>query len=219
MSCEIGEQSNDDNDLEVASVLAGVLSEGSNSDSANHSTSSIKSVFSIESIEDETVEKTSPLNDVSLQLLAAKGELAKIKKIILSNPSHPEFVNGLVLIPASRNNWLKVVKYLLQQGCPVNARGDFGTTALHQACSMGHYQVVDELLNYKSDLNLQCSNGNTPLHYAIHSKNIECVQLLLLHGAEKNVPNLMGHSPIDLAFKINDQDVENLFQLYLLDSV
>lgn len=218
MSSETGDNSNDDNDLEVASVLAGVLRDNSGLNSTNLSNSSTRSVCSIESIEEEVVHKSDPPQNFCLQILAAKGELAAIKKIILQNPHHPEFVKGLPLIPASRNNWLKLVRYLLQQGCPVDAKGDFQTTALHQACAMGNYQVVDELLNYKSDVNLQCANGNTPLHYAIHSKNIDCLQLLLLDGADTKLINLMGQSPLDLAFKINDHNVENIFQLYLLNS-
>ena len=213
MSNEIGDNSNDDNDLEVASVLAGVIINDSCLKSSDHSGSNAFCSFDSSKV----LEKSEPPQNNLLQLLASKGELAAIKKILFKNPNHPEFVDGSVLLPASRNNWLKVVKYLLKQGCPVDTRGDYDTTALHQACAMGHHHVVKELLQHNSDINLKCSNGNTPLHYAIHSKNIEILQMLLLKGANARICNHNGHSAVDLAFRISDRSVENIIQLYLLN--
>ena len=79
----------------------------------------------------------------NLQVACTLGDLKLVKKSI-----NKADVNGLAsdgwtpLIRASKNNYLEIVKYLVEHGANLNIRNSAGFTALHKASYSGHTEVV-----------------------------------------------------------------------------
>lgn len=44
---------------------------------------------------------------------------------------------------------LKVIEYLFNKGCNINAKSILGRTALQKACYLGKFDVVEYLVNLK----------------------------------------------------------------------
>ena len=90
---------------------------------------------------------------------------------------------------------LPAVQLFLQDGTFIDARDDFGKTALILAAESGHTEVCRTILHAKADPNMQEANSqrNTALHYAYMSNNV-ALQELLIHkyGADTQISNAMG---------------------------
>ena len=82
---------------------------------------------------------------------------------------------------ATRLNHNKVVGLLLSSpGIQINAKDNFGKTALHYACAYGSLASLSKLLAAPQPLELNESDGNgeTPIMLAIRSGNAEAVRML-----------------------------------------
>ena len=90
------------------------------------------------------------------------------------------------LIEASRRGDLREVKGLLAEGANVNAKDEFGMTALIRATGEGHREVVQILLDKEADVNAKDHYGFTALKNASHRGHREVVQALLDKGADVN---------------------------------
>ncbi len=86
------------------------------------------------------------------------------------------------LVEAARQGKIERVKELLDDGVDVNARGKFDITAVWQAASRGHLELLRFLVEEKqADVNLPDSVWHaTPLMFA---QDPEIVELLVKHGA------------------------------------
>lgn len=62
-----------------------------------------------------------------------------------------------------------------------------GSTALHDAVSLGHSDTAELLLKAHCDVDKQNNSEWTALHVATSNNNLELVKLLLAHGAKKNI--------------------------------
>uniref|UniRef100_A0A4W5R081 Euchromatic histone-lysine N-methyltransferase 1a n=1 Tax=Hucho hucho TaxID=62062 RepID=A0A4W5R081_9TELE len=94
------------------------------------------------------------------------------------------------LMDACENNHLDTVKYLLRAGAALSHKvSDIkGSTCLHLAAKLGHYDVVQHLLSKASkQVNCQDDGGWTPITWAIEYKHRELVLLLLSRGADVNI--------------------------------
>jgi ankyrin repeat protein len=76
---------------------------------------------------------------------------------------------------------LDVVRYLLDEGADVNAREQFGHTALSEAVYYGQTPVIKELVLRGADLNV-IGEGGTALDIAISRNNRAVADLLRHHG-------------------------------------
>lgn len=84
---------------------------------------------------------------------------------------------------AARDGDVEALNHALTQGAPVNARGEFGDTALNLAAGSGHAAVVERLLEAGADIENLGGADKTPLMNAAFAGNIGIVRLLLQKGA------------------------------------
>lgn len=92
-----------------------------------------------------------------------------------------EGLDGIELIVASRKGNLERVKSLIDSGVNVNARAYYGETALLEASSAGHVEIVRELTKIGADAN--AVSEWSPLMRAVMYNHTDIVRLLLLAGA------------------------------------
>jgi ankyrin repeat protein len=107
-------------------------------------------------------------------------DLEDVRREIEVNPSllHVPSHRGLtVLILAAGTSDPCVVEFLLDQGAPVDQRGQLGCTALLQACFTGRVEVAELLLRRGADATLATDNGKGGCHsdgyarpYAPHAR-------------------------------------------------
>ena len=77
-----------------------------------------------------------------------------------------------------------VVRYLLAEGADVNAREQFGDTALTEATYFGHLALINELLAHGADINA-IGNDGTALDIALNRNNVAVADLLKHHGGKR----------------------------------
>lgn len=78
---------------------------------------------------------------------------------------------------------LEGVNSALAQGADVNARGEYGDTALNVAAEHGQAAIVERLLAAGADLENLGGAAKTPLMNAAFAGQVKIVQLLLDQGA------------------------------------
>ena len=88
-----------------------------------------------------------------------------------------------LLLDASLEGELELVKKTAAQVTNPSAANDEGITALHNAICAGHLEIVKFLIEFGCDVNAQDSDGWTPLHCAASCNNVAMVKFLVEHGA------------------------------------
>ncbi|KAJ8308554.1 hypothetical protein KUTeg_013428 [Tegillarca granosa] len=88
-----------------------------------------------------------------------------------------------LLLDASLEGELELVKKCATQVENVSESNDEGITALHNAICAGHYDIVTFLVEFGCDANSPDSDGWTPLHCAASCNNLPMVKFLVEHGA------------------------------------
>jgi len=78
------------------------------------------------------------------------------------------------------------VSALIAKGADVNARNNYGWTALSHAARAGNAELVKLLLAHGADINARDKSGWTPLMRAAMKGHVATVQVLLDHGAAVN---------------------------------
>jgi ankyrin repeat protein len=79
------------------------------------------------------------------------------------------------------------VSALIAKGADVNAKNNYGWTALSHAARAGNAELVKLLLAHGADVNARDGSGWTPLMRAAMKGHAEAVRVLLEHGALVNV--------------------------------
>ena len=100
------------------------------------------------------------------------------------------------------------VERLLKEGtvADLDAKDDFGVTALKYACMAGREACAALLLNHSADVNHVNSAGVSALHEASRTGQLNAVQLLLERGAAVNHVNRTGHTALMFACIQGSQD-------------
>ncbi len=106
-----------------------------------------------------------------------------------------------------RSRDIKMVKWLLDHGANVNARGYHGSTALHTVT--GDLRLIRILIEHGADINREDRYGNTPLHIAMAHNKLESINRLLDSGADVNHKNKDGNTPLLHALVSNKHFDEN----------
>ena len=94
---------------------------------------------------------------------------------------------GTWLHVAAAHGQLEIVKYLVDIGADVNARGGtFNGNALNEAASDGYVEVVEYLLHRGAEMDVSEPERN-PLFGAVHCGHIDIVRLLIENGLDPHV--------------------------------
>jgi len=107
----------------------------------------------------------------------------------LTNPNISDG-SGTLLMKASINGCLEIVKILIQAGADVNAKNNCGQTALFCASAP---EVVKSLIQARADVNAKDSYGHTALSSA---DSLEKMTILIQSGANVNTKDNDGVSPL-----------------------
>jgi ankyrin repeat protein len=88
------------------------------------------------------------------------------------------------MIDAAEKGYLVEVKMAVEAGADINAKNDFGDSALHLACDNGHLPVVKFLMEKGAEISLMNGIDMTPLHMAVRSGHTDIVRYI----CEKALP-------------------------------
>jgi ankyrin repeat protein len=125
------------------------------------------------------------------KLLAEHPELLGSRYIHGETPLHFCAVEGFA----------EGVRFLAQAGVPVNAKNEFGDTALVDAVRLGSTEIVKVLIRFGADPNVS-SPGSIPLDEAISKGNVAIVEALLDSGARPDYVTDLGENIWDALRKI-----------------
>ena len=107
---------------------------------------------------------------------------------------------------------------LIDGGANINARHNW-RTALENASSRGHQEVVRLLLDQGTAINPKRYNGRTAIRLATHSGHLEVVKLLLDYGADLNTESKCSDTPLIIASgKGNLKMVELLLEKRVIEN-
>jgi len=104
-----------------------------------------------------------------------------------------------MLIRATINNKLPLVRYFLSLGANINKSNNKGDTALMIAALKGELPILKLLLEHGADVHHCNSRQYTALFYACEKNHYEEVKELLAHGALINQQDKNGNTPLIMA--------------------
>ena len=123
-----------------------------------------------------------------------------------SKPDPSEFLT------AARDNDVKRMEELLAAGADLESKTsqNDNRTALHEAASRGHTDVVQFLLSAGAKKDAKTKSKSTPLHEAALEGSTEVARLLIRAGAQKEARNLDDSTALQLAAIRGHRDVVKL---------
>lgn len=142
----------------------------------------------------------------TLLFTVATGEMDSLSRLVghydHSSSLNTTDLNGSnPLHVATRAGNIEIVKKLLTyRNVPVDSTESAsvgGYSALHIACKMEFFGIVQVLLDAGADPNLksQSSLGETPLHVCCKNGSLVSARLLLVAGANPDARDSFGHNP------------------------
>ncbi len=151
------------------------------------------------------------------------GDLGKVKALLNEQPAlvFSKDTNGMT--PLHLVVWCddagvrkEIAELLLAHKAEVNARSKSGTTALHEAASVGDKDTAELLLANKAELDAKPTGGRTPLHVAALAGHTDLAELLLASKADVNAKDKDGLTPLHVLAGFNQyHDPKELAQLLL----
>lgn len=117
---------------------------------------------------------------------AAEENAGEVVKLLLNTKEGAKQLNGnpSILVNASEEGALPVVRQLKEAGANINAPDENGTTPLMAAAEEGQEQVVEYLLSVGADVNAKTKEGWTALLYAARENQPAAIRLLLAKKAD-----------------------------------
>ena len=103
------------------------------------------------------------------------------------------------IIEAAENGNLEELKKLIKSGADVNAKNEYGNTALIYAAWNGHTDCLSALIVAGADVNAKNNDGYTALTLAARDGQTDCVAVLISAGADVNAKNDDGNTALILA--------------------
>jgi len=108
----------------------------------------------------------------------------------------PGLADGDGLHDAADNGDVEKVRALLDAGANVNARNNYGETALMRTALNGHAEVAALLIDAGADVDAKDDYGGTALMWAAWRGNAEEVKLLIDAGADVDAKNDDGRTAL-----------------------
>lgn len=116
------------------------------------------------------------------------------------------------------NYALRVLEYLLDNGCDINLPNVSDQTPLHIAVELENNPVIPLLIEKKAEINCGDHTGRTPLMNAVYQRNFENVKTLLQAGANPNLVSDDGITALfwsgKLPYKDRDKNMIELLRSY-----
>jgi hypothetical protein len=109
----------------------------------------------------------------------------------------PQTVDSIFFHAAVQENDIATVRTLLGNGLDPNTLSRSSTTALYEAISFGHEDMVTLLLEFRASV--EAKNGShqtSALHMAARRGNISILQILLGNGANIMATDAQGNTPM-----------------------
>jgi ankyrin repeat protein len=130
---------------------------------------------------------------------AVRGNNAKLVQELLARGIDPDTTDRegtTLLMAAAGAGYIDVARVLIGGKAKVNARNQFGESALMVAAIRGHRTMVEFLIQHGADVN---PPGWTPLMFAAVKGHVDIVKLLLAKGARVNAASENGTTALMLA--------------------
>ena len=126
------------------------------------------------------------------------------------NVDQRNYNNASLLQIAAKAGHEVVVRLLLEAKADVEAKDNYGQTALYCAAQDGHEEVVRLLLEAKADIEAKNNDGWTALHWAVWDGHKEVVRLLLEAKADVEAKDNDGWTALHKAAWHGHEDVVRL---------
>ncbi|OWT47633.1 ankyrin repeat domain-containing protein [Bacillus sp. K2I17] len=127
------------------------------------------------------------------------GDINKVKQLIGNNTKllNTKTSFGTWLHIAAKKGNLDIVKFLVQEGIDIDARGGtFDSSALNLAAGSDHLDIVKHLVNAGAELDVSLAKRN-PLFGAIY-------------GGHKNVVEFLVEKGIDISIRYTGENIKNM---------
>ncbi|KAF0690346.1 Aste57867_18277 [Aphanomyces stellatus] len=119
-----------------------------------------------------------------------KGTTADDEEEAVSEETEADRIAKAVLY--ARNNNVKELEGMLDEGVNINARDENGNTLFILSCQQGNKNMCKFLMRRRCDMDLQNFRGNTGLHYCYEYKWTELATYLKDKGAKDDIANADG---------------------------
>ena len=124
-------------------------------------------------------------------LMATKRDNLSMIKLLYKNGADLNICNNAVLLLSAKNNCMRIVKYLLKKKININSYNligsdeeiKFGSNALVNSCSQGHFTMSKLLLKNGADYHI-CDY--LALAKSICHNHLNIIKLLLKYGSDPN---------------------------------
>ncbi|KAL0276307.1 UNVERIFIED_CONTAM: hypothetical protein PYX00_003902 [Menopon gallinae] len=149
----------------------------------------------------------------SIYDLAYKGAIDEVKAKVSENPDLVTSKDGnerMLIHWASLSGCDQLVKFLLEQGSPVDPPDDIAMTPLILAASANRSQVVKLLIDNGANVNAQNNEGHSALQYSASKGWTQVLEMLILHGADINIMDKRKATPLHRAASRGDLPVVTL---------
>ena len=132
----------------------------------------------------------------------------------MAEPPTPGVIRqqNLWLLAVVKEGRIDVVRFLIEKGADVNAKGQHGRTALMYAITKGHIDIASLLIKKGADVNAKDDLGYEPIELAAKG-HIDIARLLIKKGADVNAQMALmfaaadGHADIARLFIEKGADV------------